>query len=308
MFECCSSKSFFVSTKICICYEKTFNLIFLLVFAFKKIPMFLPFRPQWVLTYHPGQFPSRGSLCGTEHWAPLHCWRLPQPHCALAERWPPAALRCPLDTASDWADHQRPEAGGQWQLRVRGHQQFWLKGGVWAAACYRCVCNDTLTWTSWKVPMLSFHGCWMDGWRQAYSQTHFFFWFEAPLVANTCVRHLMGRHSRSQTDRQSKTESVTAASTIHPQRAGVRKRLRKTEIKTRGSLKGCPDIQEVQYWHYLQLDMILRGGHKCTLCQLHKETKKARHGGRVEGRGGFATGHIMAAHSVTLTGWGVGGG
>lgn len=114
------------------------HLTFVFILA-NKTTQFLPFRPQRVLTHHPGQFSSRGGVCGSEHRAPLHSRRLPQSHCALAQRWPPAALGRPLDTASDRADHQRPEAGGQRQLRVRGHQQFWFKGGVWTASCYRCA-------------------------------------------------------------------------------------------------------------------------------------------------------------------------
>lgn len=66
----------------------------------------LPSRPQRVLTHHPGQFPSRGGVRRPEYRAPLRSGRLPQPHRTLAERWSPAALGCPLDTAFDRADHQ----------------------------------------------------------------------------------------------------------------------------------------------------------------------------------------------------------
>lgn len=89
----------------CCCHFARVTLIFLFVLTNKTI-LFLPSRPQRVLTHHPGQFPSRGGVCRPEYRTPLHSGRLPQPHCALAERWPPAALRCPLDTAFDRADHQ----------------------------------------------------------------------------------------------------------------------------------------------------------------------------------------------------------
>lgn len=108
-------------------------------------------RSQWVLTNHPGQFSSRRGVCRPEHWAPVYSRRLPQPHCALAERRPSPAFRRPLDTAFDGTDHQRPEAGGQRQLRVRGHQQLWLKRGVWTASRYRCV-SPYVCETGWHTP------------------------------------------------------------------------------------------------------------------------------------------------------------
>lgn len=108
-------------------------------FGLKTNPRLCVPRPQRVLAHHPGQLSSWGGERGPEYRAPLHSGRLPRPHRALAEGWPPVALGRPLDTAFDRADHQRPQAGGQRQLCLRGHQQLWLKGGVWTASRYRCV-------------------------------------------------------------------------------------------------------------------------------------------------------------------------
>lgn len=78
--------------------------------------------------------------------------------------------------------------------------------------------------------------------------------------------------------------------------------------KDKGSCGGRSDTQTVLEWHYLQCnnEIIRKAELKCV-----KYTKKQREWGEIERENreavGFASGHIMAAQSVTLTGW-VGGG
>lgn len=159
--------------------------------------MFLPCRPEWVLTHHTGQFPSRGSVRRSEYRTPLHCRRLPQPHCALAERWPAPTVRCPLDTAFDRVDHQWPKAGGQWQLRMRGHQQFRLKGSVGTASRYRCA---NIMTHNHRNNLRGSHTVFSDG--HIHSPSAFWFRGTSSVLVTNMVRCMMPRHIRSQRERQ----------------------------------------------------------------------------------------------------------